>query len=200
MTVTSAWTAAPATSPVDALTPDGHVDRDDGLPRGVDPLDHASDVFARRILEADPEQRIDDHVRVAELAETVDLNDVAPALAEHPRADAAVAAVVAAAADHGDATLETLVDHVGDRRPRALHQLLHRAGVRRLGLPDLVGRQEREQRGHAAVTTTTAAASSRECVIDSSIVPAPTRSANAAVRRSDGRPALAGRGSRSRAR
>ena len=36
VTVTSPARRRPATSPVDASTPDGHVDRDDGAPRGVD--------------------------------------------------------------------------------------------------------------------------------------------------------------------
>ena len=50
----------------------GHVDRDDGLPARVDPLDHARGVLARRVREADAEQRVDDHVGLAEVADAVD--------------------------------------------------------------------------------------------------------------------------------
>ena len=70
---------------------------------------------------------------------------------------------------------------VGDGRSGALHQLLEGALVRLLGAPRLVGGEERLQ-PHAGKATATAAASSRECVIESSIVPAPTFSAHAAVR------------------
>src|SRR4029077_3660208 len=70
-----------------------------------------------------------------------------------------------------------------DSRARALHQLLQRPLVRLLGAPRLVGGQERLQpHVFASRTTATAAASSRECVIESSIFPAPTFSAHAAVR------------------
>jgi hypothetical protein len=50
-----------------------------------------------------------------------------------------------------------------------------------LGAPRLLRGKQRLQ-PHASTTTATAAASSREWVIESSIVPAPTFSAHAAVR------------------
>src|SRR5581483_3293314 len=68
---------------------------------------------------------------------------------------------------------------LGNGRPRALHQLVERPFVCLLGAPRL-GRGQ--QRNHASTTTATAAASSCECVIESSIRPAPTRSAKRAVR------------------
>ena len=90
----SARTAAPGDLAGRGVHARGHVDRDHGLAGAVDPLDHPGDVLARRVLEPDAEQRVDDHVRLAEVAEPVDHVDLAAALAQHARADAAVAAVV----------------------------------------------------------------------------------------------------------
>src|SRR5438105_2340303 len=46
-----------------------HVDGHDGDAGGVDPVDHAGDVLTRRVVETDPEQRVDDDVGLAELAD-----------------------------------------------------------------------------------------------------------------------------------
>ena len=166
---------------MDALTPDGHVDGDDGASGGVDQLDHPRGVLAGRVAQADPEQRVDDHIRLAEVAEAVDDSHLAPALLEQARTDASVTAVVAAAADDGHPAGEAAEHDVRHGRPCAIHQLGQRPGVRGLGNAGLVGREERLE-PHASTTTATAAASSREWVIDSSILPAPTFSAHAAVR------------------
>ncbi len=160
----------------------GNVDRDDRLAGGVDPLDHPRHVLAGSLVEADPEQRVDDHVRVAEVAERLDENDLTSAFPENPRADPAVAAVVTAAAQHRDPARVALHHDVRDGHPGPLHQLFHRPLVGLLGAARLGGGEERERVHQAATTTATAAASSRECVIESSIAPAPVRSAKAAVR------------------
>jgi hypothetical protein len=139
-----------------------HVDRDDRPPGGVDPLDHARDVLARRVLEADPEQRVHDHVGLAEIPEPVDEHHVTAPLAQQARTDPSVAAVVPATADHRHPPREALGDELGDRRPGELHQLAERAlvsGFRRAGL---VRGQQGQQQRHATTTTATAAASSRE--------------------------------------
>ena len=132
-------------------------------------------------MEADPEQRVDDDVGRSEIAYSVDDRDLAACLAQHARADPAVAAVVPLPGDDGDAAGKLAEDEVGGCRARALHQLFEGALVRLFGAARLVGGEERLQ-PHAGNATAIAAASSRECVIESSIVPAPTFSANAAVR------------------
>ena len=72
---------------------------------------------------------------------------------------------------------------LGDGRAGALHQILERSLVRLFGPARLVRRQQRLQpHCSASMTTATAAASSRECVIESSIFPAPTLAAHFAVR------------------
>ena len=132
-------------------------------------------------MEADAEQRVDDDVGRAEIADAVDHGDVTSGLAQHTCAHAAVAAVVPLAADDRHAAGVLAEDEVGGGRPGPLHQLLEGALMRFFGATRLVGGEERLQ-PHAGNATAIAAASSRECVIESSIVPAPTRSANAAVR------------------
>ena len=159
----------------------GNVDRDDPCARRVDPLDHARNVFSGRLVQADPEQRVDDHVRLADLAELLDDRHLSPRLLQDACANTAVAAVSPAAADDGHLSGEPLEDDLGDGRSGALHQLVQRAVVRLFGAPRLVGREERLQ-PHPSTTTATAAASSREWVIESSILPAPTFFANCAVR------------------
>ena len=132
-------------------------------------------------MQADPEERVDDHVVLAQVADAVDDQHVAAALFEHAGTDAAVAAVVPLAADDRHPAGKAAKHDVGHGRARALHQLGKRPRMRGLGHAGLVGRQERLE-PHASTTTATAAASSRECVIESSIRPAPTFSAQAAVR------------------
>ncbi len=73
-----------------------NVHRDDRLPRAVDALDHAGDILARCVAEADPEQRVDDDVGLLEVAEPVDEGDVAAALTQDPGTHPPVAAVVSA--------------------------------------------------------------------------------------------------------
>ena len=175
----SARTAAPGTSPVDAFDARGHVDRDDRLARGVDPLDHPRDVLARRLREADPEQRVDDHVRLAELAERPRRPSPRGPRSRSTRAQTRPSPPLLPPP-------QTTATRPGNRssttsataRAGALHQLLERALVRLLGAPGLVG-GERAAGLTPSTTTATAAASSRECVIESSIRPAPIRSANA---------------------
>ena len=157
-----------------------HVDRDDWLPGAVDALDHPRHVLTRRVPQADPEQGIDDDVGFAQLAEPFDHDDLAAALAQDARTDAAVSAVVPGAADDRHAPREALGDQIGHGGARPLHQLVERAGVSLLGPPGLLCREERLH--HSVITTATAAASSRECVIESSMRPAPIRSATCAVR------------------
>ncbi len=136
------------------------VDGDDGAAARIDELDHALGVLARGVAQADPEQRVHDHVRLAEVAEAVDDRDVATRLAQHARAHAPVAAVVAAAADDRHTAREPAQHDVGDRRAGAFHQLVQRPLVRRLSGARLLRRQERLE-PHSSTTTATAAASSR---------------------------------------
>ena len=172
----------------------GDVDRDDGAAGRVDQLDHPSRVLTGGIVQSDAEERVDEHVGLTEVADTLHERDIASGLAQDPGADLAVAAVVAAAADDGHAPGEPTQHELGDCRPGALHQLGQRALVRLLGAPGLGSGQQRLQPEHscsggsveptpqAAITTATAAASSREWVIESSISPAPTFAAHCAVR------------------
>ena len=163
------------------IDPRRNVDGDDGASDRIDALDHARGILPRRLTQADAEQRVHDHIRIAEVTDALDEGHLPPGLAQHAGADLAVAAVLALAADDGDATRELPQHGLGDRGSSALHQLLQRALVRLLRRPRLVGGQERLQ-PHSSTTTATAAASSRECVIESSIRPAPIFSAHAAVR------------------
>ena len=163
------------------VDPRRHVDRDDGPVRGIDQLDHPRRVLARRPVEADPEQRVDHDIWIAQVADAVDDRHLAARLTQHPRADPAVTAVLPLAADDRDPAGEAAQHQLGDRSARALHQIVEGAPVCLLGAACLLGGEERQE-PHRSTTTATAAASSRECVIDSSIEPAPTFSAHAAVR------------------
>jgi hypothetical protein len=159
-----------------------HVDGDHRAAAGVDQFDHPRCVLTRRVAQTDAQQRIDDHVRLAEIADTVDDANLAARLLQDVRADLAIAAVVPLATDDGHAARELAQDDLRDRGPRALHQLFHRPLVRLLGAPRLLGRQQWFESHSSSRTTATAAASSRECVIESSIFPAPTFAAHLAVR------------------
>ena len=113
--------------------------------------------------------------------------------------DEAVAAVVAGSADDRDAGggCEALPDLVGGGKPGPLHQ--HRAGQtetfdgRVVEGANLVRVVEGKQSAHGSCTIATAPAIPRECVIERSIAPAPSRSARSATsagQRDDGlRPA-----------
>ena len=79
VTVEVARTAHPGTSPVEAFTPDGTSIATTGQPARVDQLDHPRGVLARRVLQPDAEQRVDDHVGLAEVADAVDERDLRPA-------------------------------------------------------------------------------------------------------------------------
>ena len=158
------------------------VDRDDRPAAGVHQLDHPGRILARRFGEPDAEQRVDDDVRSTKVADAFDDLDLATRLAQHAGADLSVATVVALAADDGHAAGEAPQDDFGNRRPCALHQFVERTGVRFFGPARLVGGEQRLQPHSGSNATATAAASSREWVIESSIRPAPTFSAHAAVR------------------
>ena len=101
VTVTSASTAAPAISPVDASTPEGRSTDTTGAPRRVHPLDQR-----RRVR---PRLRRGTRCRRARRrrrpsptpARSSRLDDVASGLAEDPRGDPPVTAVRAAAAHDG---------------------------------------------------------------------------------------------------
>ena len=127
----------------------GHVDRDDRLSARVDALDHPRRVLAWRLAEADPEQSVHDHVRparlvrVTQLAESLDHRHVTAGVLQDARADAAVAAVQAAAANDGNAAGEAREHDLRDGAARPLHQLLQRPLVRLLGAPRLVRGDER---------------------------------------------------------
>src|SRR5439155_1573147 len=95
----------------------------------------------------DPEQRVDDHVGLAELAEAVDDGDVATGLAQHTCAHAPVTAVVPLPADDGDAPREAPEHDLRHRGAGALHQLLHRAGVRLLRAATRAVRPDRNTPG-----------------------------------------------------
>ena len=79
------------------------VDRDHRPAGSVDQLDHACRVLARRAREPDAEQRVDDHIGRAEVADALDDRHLAARLAQHTGANLAVAAVVALPADDVDA-------------------------------------------------------------------------------------------------
>ena len=112
----------PAISPVEASTPEGMSTATTGRRCGVDPLDRRRRLLARRAVEAGPEERVDDHVRLLDRGR---LDRVAALLAEDPGGDPPVAAVRAAAADDGDpARVGKRCMHLArDRRAGALHQL-----------------------------------------------------------------------------
>ena len=140
VTVTVARTAAPGTSPVEASTPDGTSTATTGRPARVDPLDHARGVLARRLVQADAEQRVDDHVRRRRGR-------------RRPRRRSRRGPPRAARARRPGRRRrccrlpQTTVTRPGnwrsttsrDRGAGALHQLLQRALVRLLGAPRLVG-------------------------------------------------------------
>ena len=140
VTVSAARTAAPATSPVDASTPEGTSTETTGAPAALIRSIVAAASVARLAVEARPEERVDDHVRLLDRGR---LDRVAALLAQDPRGDPAVAAVRAAAADDGDpARVGEPLQHLArDRRTGALHQL--RDVVALLRRARLVGRVER---------------------------------------------------------
>ena len=89
VTVNAALTATPATSPVDASTPDGRSTETTGIPAPVDPVDHGGRLRARRPVEAGAEER---RRRLAAL-DRIGLDRLAARVAEDAGGDSAVAAV-----------------------------------------------------------------------------------------------------------
>ena len=143
---------------------------------GVDRGDHLVGRLARRTLEARAEQRVDDHVGALERVLLERLRrgpgeplehllrvalqplarphepdvDLAAGLAQQPRGDEPVAAVVALAADDHDAAGGRVPrDRVGEPLPRALHQLQRRDRLRLdrplVGRAHLLGVEQRVQ-------------------------------------------------------
>src|SRR5207248_1944347 len=105
------------------------VHRDDRTAARVDPVDHPRRILARRIAEPDPEERVDDHVGRAQVAEPVDDLNLTARLAENACADLAVAAVVAFAAHDRHAPGELVQHDPGDGGARPLHELLPRTSI-----------------------------------------------------------------------
>src|SRR5581483_163440 len=178
----------------------GDVDGDDRGPAAVDALDQLGRRRPRRAVEAGAEERVDNDVEALGIGR---LDRLPTGLAKEAGGDAPVAAIRASPADDPETPSTGIRAHrlPRDRRASALHQLRHGvrvAGVAGLDRPHLVGGVERlVHPAHArrGTTTATAAASSREWVMERSIAPASTWSAQAAVRperRTDGfgRPAI----------
>ncbi len=163
------------------VDPRRHVDRDDGPVCSVDQLDHPRRVLAGRAVEADADERVDHDVWITQIADTVDDRHVTARFAQHLRADPPVAAVLPRATDDRDPARKAAQHQLGDRGTRTCHQVVEGAWMGLLGAARLLGGEERQE-PHRSTTTATAAASSRECVMESSIEPAPTCSAHAAVR------------------
>ena len=154
---------APATSPVDASTPDGTSAATTGAAGRVDRLDHAGRRLARRAGGAGAEQRVDDRVRAARAGsasngsggspgsrsscsaaspwsvsggQTASTSTSRPAWRSSARGHQAVAAVVALAADDRDpARRRAAGDHAGEPLPRALHQVERRHALALLDRP-----------------------------------------------------------------
>ena len=131
----------------------GHVNREHRRGGRVDPFDQRRGIRPRRAGEAGAEQRVDDHVRIAQVGLTslrVDDQHVAPGTLQLARGDPAVAAVGAAAA-HGrpPAGGGKAVEREPCRlAPGTLHQLFGRAGEARLGGLHLLGRVQRLEFRH----------------------------------------------------
>ena len=174
----------PATSPVEASTPDGTSTATTGLPRALIRSISPRGVLARRLAEADAEQRVDDHVRLAEARRARSTTVTSrPASRSDARADAPVAAVVrrrrrrrVTTARPGSASSDDLARPPCPPAPSAPTTPVGASSA----APRLLRRESgssTHRSGYSSRTTQTAAASSRECVIESSIRPAPIRSA-----------------------
>ena len=148
MTVAVARTAAPGTSPVEASTPDGTSTATTGCPAALIELDHARGVLARRVVQADAEQRVDDHVRLAEVADALDDRHVAPApRAARARRRGRRRRCCPCRRRPSTRPGKRLQHDLGDGAAGALHQLLHRAGLVRL-----LGRAGSRRRSGAAAS------------------------------------------------
>ena len=187
VTVRSALTAAPAISPVDASTPDGTSTETTGAPGGVDPLDQLARPpgAAHRGTRCRRARRRSRRSRSTSVVSSA----TRPASRRTRAATRPSPPFEPPPQTHGEAPRGGEREHrlARDRRSRALHQLGDRRRVARvalLGRAHLGGRVERlEALSHRrAGDDAIAAAISRECVIERSIAPAPTRSAKAAVR------------------
>src|SRR5262249_9006181 len=174
VSVTSALTTAPATSPVEASTPGGELGGHGRRLRGFDALDQPRRVLPGGAGEAGPERGVDDHVRALE-----PLARLQARLGEHLKRDAPVAPVRALAAHGRDAPrVREAVQHcVRNPTTRPFHHGLDVMAL--LGGAHLARRVERREH-HSTIAT--AFASSRECVIERSIEPAPRVSAQRATR------------------
>ena len=101
-----------------------HVDGDDRPRGGIDQVDHPRRVLAWRALEPDSEQRVDDDVRVAQVADTVDHGHLPPGVAQHAGADLPVTAVLPLAADDRHAARKAMQDELRDGCSGTLHQIV----------------------------------------------------------------------------
>ena len=150
VTVSSAWTAAPATSPVEASTPEGMSTATIGAPSAfIASINVAASGRGspRKPVPKSPSTITSGLPRSPPDAAST-IGHLTAALSEQLRGDPCIAAVRAAAADGSDAPdVRVAADELlGDGRARPLHQL--RRGVRitrveRLGGAHLVGAVER---------------------------------------------------------
>ena len=136
VTVSVARTASPATSPVEASTPEGTSTETTGAAAALIRSIVAAASSRGSPLEAGAEERVDDHVG---LLDSGRLDCVETLVAQNSRRDPAVASVRTAAADDGDPVRvgEELQHLASDCGAGPLHQL--RRGLRVAGIP-LLGR------------------------------------------------------------
>ena len=145
VTVAVARTAAPATSPVEALTPDGTSTATTGRAAALISSIIRAASSRGGAVEPDPEQRVDDDVRVAEVADTVDHRHLPPGVAQHARADSTVTAVLPLAADDRHAAREATQHELCDGGSGTLHQVVQRPRVGLLGKSRLRRGQQRQE-------------------------------------------------------
>jgi hypothetical protein len=175
VTVASARTAAPAISPVEALTPEGTSTETTGRPEAL--ICSIIRVTSSRGASFKPvPSSVHDHVGLADLAEALNRGHLAASVASGRGTWPSRRCCPGRTRPRR--CREALDHDLGDRRPARI--IAPRATSCASSARRLLGGEQRQERHR--VTTATAAASSRECVIDSSIRPAPIRAANAAVR------------------
>ena len=133
VTVRSASTTAPATSPVDASTPEGRSTDTTGAAAALIRSMSCCSVGARLALKSGPEERIDDHVRSFDLAGLVRR---VPGVTQHARRDTPVPSVRPTAADAREAARRRKRQHrsARDRGTRTLHQLRNALRIPRVAL------------------------------------------------------------------
>ena len=115
VTVSEALTAAPATSPVEASTPEGRSTETTGSPQALIRSISAAASGPGRSVEPGAEQRVDHDVAPLD---GIGLDGLAARLAQHARGDPPVAAVRAAAADDGEPARMRDTPASPRRRPR----------------------------------------------------------------------------------